>query len=96
MCWLFVLFALFQFSVLSMSELCLVMLFLLFTIFFVILYSFITFDHVVVPSEFILYTNKFFVDTHLNTEYIVTGFEVLLVEYVHGGRVVHVTKYILG
>jgi hypothetical protein len=61
-----------------------------------ILYSFITFDHMVVPSEFILYTNKFFVDTHLNTEYIVTGFEVLLVEYLHGGRVLHVTKYILG
>ena len=48
----------------------------------------------VVPSEFILYTNKFFVDTHFNTEYIFTGFEVLLVEYLHGGRVLHVTKYI--
>ena len=45
---------------------------------FVILYWFITFGHVVVFSEFILYTNIIFVDTHLNTEYIVIGFEVLL------------------
>jgi hypothetical protein len=45
---------------------------------FVILYWFITFGHVVVLSEFILYTNIIFVDTHLNTEYIVTGFEILL------------------
>jgi len=53
---------------------------------FVILYSFITFDHVVVPSEFTLYTHIIFVDTHLNTEHIVTGFEVLLVEYLHGSH----------
>jgi hypothetical protein len=47
----------------------------------VILYWFITFGHVVVPSEFILYTNIIFVGIHLNTEYIVTGFEVLLFEH---------------
>ena len=47
----------------------------------VILYWFITFGHVVVPSEFILYTNIIFVGIHLNTEYIVTGIEVLLFEH---------------